>query len=219
MRNWISRLIVSSALVFIGSAGLAHAGLILQAVDVTATNSNGTAVAGNMIDQSSLSAGYTSQVTDFDAYVTSTTHDFSCGYGCWASVPGTGYPMELTFSLGGLYAIQSLGLWSFGFDAGVNAFDLYAADNAGFVDEILLGSFNATNITTEASNVGQVFSFASTEASFVKMVINSNFGHPQAVVGEIAFELSDDVQVAEPAGLGLLGLGLLGLAATRKRRT
>lgn len=197
--------------------GQAQAALILQPVSVTAPSENGTALAVHMIDQSGLSAGYTSLVTDFDAFLASATHSGISTF--WSNVPFVTFPLNLDFDLGGTFLLGSLGMWNFDRNQATQNFNLYAANNSGFAGATLIGNFNATQAGSNPY-LGEVFSFAPTTASFVRIEILSNHGSTiQVAVSEVAFELASAVVVAIPepatATLGMLSLG--GLMLRRRR--
>ncbi len=129
------------------------------------------------IDQSGLSASYTSGVTDFASFVASTgTVNGGASFTTWfsqSSVTG-----NFDFSLGGTFTISAFALWADPQNIGqtVNQFTLLADDNPAFSSPTTLGTFNAADGNPNPTNFGQSFPFAPTEASFVRMVIHSNHG-------------------------------------------
>lgn len=169
------------------------------------------------INQSGLAAPYVSGVTDFDTFVPSTaTVGGGSSFNTWYSAAGnlTG---NFDFALGGTYTIGSLAIWADpqGIGQGVNQFNLYADDNAAFSSPTLLGTYAAADGTGNATNVGQVFGFAPTSASYVRMEILSNHGSTLTTgMVEAAFE----TVVPEPGVAGVMGMGVAMVGVGRRRR-
>jgi hypothetical protein len=227
----VKTILATLALAFalLGLAPAAQAGLILQ--PAAASTDMGTfsffSPPDNTRNQSGLSAGYTSLVTDFDTYIASNpTHNSLDVFNDWRSNIGivTG---SFDFDLGGTFTIQSFALWNIGSGqfslANVRGFELLADDNAAFSSPTSLGSFDANpNTGPDTAVLPGVFPFAPTSAAFVRMVITSNNGAIVTEIGEAAFEVqSSPAAVPEPASMGLLaagGLGLLGYGWRRRAR-
>lgn len=215
------RHVIAASLVIAGGALFTHAGTILQpdAVTTSMGSINPTYFAvDNLGDQSGLSVGYTSTVDDFDTYIASApTHPNQAGT-AWLSANGnpTG---NVNFSLGGPVTIESFALWNYGSDSTVNIIDftLLADDNPTFSSPTVLGSFSANPNTGPANGVlAEVFSFAPTDASYVRMQITSNNGHTFTGAGEAAFEVFEIVP--EPASIFLAAIGLASLLIVVGRR-
>ena len=86
-----------------------------------------------------------------------------------------------------------------------------------FTTQLPLGSYVATEISGDANNAGQIFTFTPTVARYVRMNITSNYGSPTFTgMVEAAFEQS----VPEPATPALLvtALTCAGLVRRQSRR-
>ena len=167
-----------------------------------------------------LSSAYVSGVTDFDTYTASAFTTLSGGgsFNIWYSAANvlTG---NFDFNLGGAYSIESFALWNDPQSAGqgVNSFTLLAASDAAFTTPTVLGSYSAVEGLGNA-NTAQVFTFAPTTASYVRVQIVSNHGSTFVTgISEAAFEVSA-VPEAETYTMLLAGLGLVGFAARRRNQ-
>ena len=165
------------AALFISSA--TFAGVIIQ--PVAASTDLGTSVgsSANVINQSGLSVGYTSGITDFDDYYFSTPgHNSDDNGAIWASaspfVPG-----NFDFALGSMVLIESMMIWNCNDQRGVYGFNLLADDNPTFSSPTVLGSFLVDNDGPGDRMAPHGLPFAPTLASHVRMEIISNNGpHP-----------------------------------------
>jgi hypothetical protein len=171
----------------------------------------------NAINQTGLSAGYTSGVTDFTSFAATTNTVLGNGAGrAWFSTAGvtTG---NFDFDLGGLNLISAFVLWNEPnvIHQGVNDFQLLADITPAFSSPVLLGTFNAVDGLGNANNFGQTFIFAPTPAVYVRMVILSNHGSTTTTgFTEAAFGTG---VIPAPPTLALGALGLLGLKRRRGR--
>ncbi len=213
------------AVALLGLAPAARAGLILQPASASTNMGTGFRTSpNNTRNQSGLSAGYTSGVTDFDTYIASNpTHNSGSAANDWDSAFAntTG---NFDFALGGTFTLQSFALWNLGNNslANVRGFELLADDNAAFSSPTSLGTFDANpNTGPFGAVLPEVFTFAPTTAAFVRMHITSNNGSQNVTTfGEAAFEVqASPTAVPEPGSLAILaagGLGLLGYARRRR---
>jgi hypothetical protein len=157
-------------------------------------------------------------VTDFDSYIASgPTHNALGGATVWTSLPLT--TGNLDFTLGATYTVESFALWNVtqgsGNTAAVQGFNLLAGNDPSFAGATVLGSYTAGNIGLSNAAPAQVFTFAPTSASYIRMQITSNYGGVRTSIGEGAFEVA---AVPEPASALLFGVGAIGLAGLRWRR-
>ncbi len=201
------------------TASMANAAFIYQASDATSSSPWDNIFGGteNLINQGGLSATYTSGVTDFDTFTSTTTGfngNFNNGLGSFAWFGG---PVSFDFTYDTLLTVDRFALWNQSGSASVNGFDLYASVSGLFDDLVMLGSFTAAQ--GGPANVG---SFAATNALGIRVVVNSNYGYNNSVrfdefaVGGTVADVDAD-PIPEPISLGLLGLGLLAMGA-RKRQ-
>jgi len=157
--------------------------------------------AGNLIDQSGLSGTYTSGTTDFDSYVTSTTHDGGASVFLICNSNGQNQPNgivdlgeTITLDLGSAFAVDALAMWNTdsASDA-ITAFDLYADSDNDFTNgtTALLGSY-----APSATITGQSFSFPATQTQFVHIVVTGHGGGDFIRVGEFAFRYAAPAQVS-----------------------
>jgi len=186
-------------------APIAKADLILDPAAVSTNMGTFSAqhVPVNVINQSGLSVGYTSLVTDFTTYISSNpTHNTTNND--WFSTPGT-ITGNFDFDLGGAFTIEALSLWDIGGNnnSSLVGFTLLAGSDATFSSSTVLGTFSANpNTGPLTAALPQVFNFSPTAASFVRMQITSNNGAGQTGFGEAAFAV---VTSPEPASIFLCG--------------
>lgn len=211
------RLVLLAA--FIGVVQQAARGDLILAAVAVSTDMGEFSAAANAINQSGLSAPYVSLMTDFDAYIASNpTADFGAGANVWAATPGT-RSGHFDFDLGGTYYLSSLALWTAtgGDISSIREFDLLLDDNPAFSSPTVFGTFTASNNLGVAPNAeAQVFTFAQTSASFVRMQIHNTHDPSSftAFFNEAAFEAT---AIPEPSTLilVLLGCATMGLRKTR----
>ena len=182
----LSRTICFSAAVASSMLGLSTApalganAVIVQPVGASTTSPQFTPILQS-IDQSGLSSGYTSGVTEFDTYEAATGHDNNNATQ-WKT--GVAFPITATLDLGSALDINGLGLWGAFGTSNPDAFDVYSDtdDDFGNGGTTLLGSYNGS--AAEGGSVAALF--AGTTTQFLHVVINSNHGNVDTNIGEFA---------------------------------
>lgn len=201
-------------------ASAAHAGVLID--PISASTNMGTdldAAIDNVLNQSALTPGYTSGVTELNAYLnTNPLHDgvvlsgippVGTDNNVWRSADGftTG---NFDFNLGASMSIDAFLFWNLGTQGlgelnrtNVAGFTLLAADNPSFTNATTIGSFTSTPAGDQASVRVELFPFSQVvTASYVRMEITSNDGDGETGFGQAAF---DEVVVApEPASISIL---------------
>lgn len=206
----------------LGFAGTAAADVIIAPVSaVCSVSCPGFGSLTNTIDQSGLSIGYTSGVTDFDAYLAlNPTHTNTFSTFEWFSNSGS-TTATVTYNLGAVNTINRLALWNEE-SSGIGLLNLfYSTDNILFLP-LALGLLPTDNPLGPQYRA-DVFSFAATNAQYVRFEMSGcpqlNPGSfPACGIGEVAFARGQGTVAPEPGTMLLLGSGLAALAARRRRQ-
>ncbi len=174
---------------------------------------------GNLIDQSGLSAGFVSGVTDFDTYIgSSPTHSRNSSAGAWVGGVFV-FDGHIDFDLGSSQLIEQIALWNgtSNSTSAINSFTVFTSEDAGFGASTNVGSFNnAQNDASDPFPVS-VFDLTDSTARYARLQINSHHGNGTVMgMGEIAFDTV--AAVPEPATFGALSLSAIGVYYRRRRR-
>lgn len=205
--------VIFSFLMLVSSIATASVILSPTAVigNTMGTGDNGGSTT-NIINQSGLSSGFVSGITDFSTYLaTNPIHDSNIEDNAWAG--GNGPVLgDLDFDLGDTFLISSMALWSQSNSNGIDSFTVFSSLDATFSSAINLGTFSASELNPITA---QTFETSST-AQFIRLRVNSTHVGGNAVnIGEVAFEVS---AVPIPATAWLFGSGLLGLIGVARRK-
>lgn len=97
---------------------------------------------------------------------------------------------------------------------GVNLISVFAGDDGGDIDSVILRGFNAAN------ELVAMASFAGEAAQWLTITGSGIVSFEIEAIGLVAFDdfTFGSAQVPEPAAVGLLGLGLVGIGALRRRK-
>jgi hypothetical protein len=211
-------LTAATTLITFGSlAGGANAATIL-APSSASTNMGEIFPASNTINQSGLSVTYTSLSTDLSTYLSSNpTSNHGFGGNIWGSSSGV-RSGNFDLDLGGSHAIAGVVIWNLVDDpSAIRQFTVLLDDNANFTSPVNAGTYIASNtLGSNPNTAAELFAFAATSASFVRIQIADTHSATSngAAFGEIAFSV-----VPEPSSTLLLGVGVLGFIAHRRRNS
>jgi len=177
------------------------------------------------IDQSGLSANFTSGVTDFDTYLAGNpTHTLDAIGNEYFSPEGVNAGI-IDFDLGAEYSINRLALWNEEV-AGISTLNILTSNDPLFLTSNVAGDFLPSNNPNGADYSAEVFSLTPTNGRYVRFSVTGP--QPEAEfngigAGEFAFGVSaiappEPSPVPEPGTIALMGVGLASLAAARRRK-
>ena len=118
--------------------------------------------------------------------------------------------------MGLLLTIDAIAIWNTGSVGAVSSFSLFADDDNIFDNGVTSLLLDSTALG--ASGPAQVFNFSSISTQFIHVNGLSSLQSPDYYgLGEVAF--SQVAAVPEPSTIALLGLGLIGIGFSRKKKT
>lgn len=202
--------------IVLAAASIANADIMIGAVSVSSPQGNigGIHDIGNIINQSGLSAAYTSGVTDFATFAAGTTHLGLTGTGFTGSE--TQGPQQFTFDLGAVTLINGVAVWNTTSVGAISSFSLLADTDSDFGNGVSATLVAATALATPGSPVpAQVFSFAPTATRYVHFNGLSSLAPPDYYgLGEVAFSV---VPTPSAVLLGCIGLGMASRRLKRRK--
>ncbi|TVT59882.1 MAG: discoidin domain-containing protein [Sedimenticola thiotaurini] len=218
----LKTLFILSGLALYSSSSIVNAGAILSATSGTINSGGpGFGTLTETFDQSGLSVGYTSGVTDFDAYIAlGPTHTDTFGGFEWFSNSGTS-SASVTYDLGGIFSIDALALWNEE-SSGIGSLDLLTSTDGVTFTSLVSGLLPTDHFAGAYS--ADVFNFSAVNAQYIQFDMSGcpqpNVGSFSACsIGEVAFREAGAAQVPVPGTIVLLGLGIAGLGSIRRKRT
>jgi len=199
----------------------AHADFVLSAQSVlSAPPTTGGFTFDQTINQSGLSAGYTSGVTDFSTYVGGgpihTRNNSPPNYGVSSSLP----PQNIDYDLGSAFNVQRMAFWNYPFSgsAGVASMQIFTSSVPDFSTSFLAGTFNPLddgdgNAGTGINHV-QVFDVTDSNARYIRLHVTTVNSSNGTGFSEVAFGAS---AVPEPTSLAAVGACAIGMSLKRRR--
>ncbi len=186
---------------------------------------DGTAAITNVIDQSGLSTGFTSGVTDFDTYLAGNpTHTPSYNGNEWFTPFGDN-SSTVIFDLGVTGSINRIALWNEE-ASGVNTLSVQTSNDAAFGSFTAVGAFTPVNNPNGSDYGAEVLNLtSSTTARYVRLFVTgpqAGAGYNGIGLGEIAFDVGSPPVAAVPVPATALGLafgaGFMGMVRRNRSR-
>ena len=197
-------------LLFVAAPSRSEAGVVLSPGTVLANTPqrNASFPVTAAFDQSGLSTGYTSGVTDFDTYIAGNpTHPVNAANVFYLpnDFVTSGF---INLDLGSAFVLEGLALWNWGSAAGgpgITSMKIFSSPDATFTAPVLLDDFGFV-IAGGNAQVKQLTTPTSTQYVRLEMTGPRSVGF-----GELAFGV-----VPEPSSLLLLGSGAMFLMRRRR---
>ncbi len=199
------------------------AGVIIDPVGVTSNvaDSGLSYAIINTINQSGLSTGYTSGVTNFDTYLaTNPSHTYLAAGFEWFAALGID-SATLIYDLGALYNVDRLAIWNEE-SSGIASMTVLACADSACVSTSSMGSTSSlTNWSSSATSyTADVVSLTTRNTRYIELLVTgpqSGSTYNAVSMGEIAFD-AVTTAVPEPGSLGLISAGMGGLLFLLRRR-
>ncbi len=186
-------------------------------------NSGGTEGAGSINDTyngNGLLSPYTSNVTNFDAYIAGNPlHTFFYVGNEWFS--GVSSTATVTYDFGAVRGLDRFALWNEEF-SGIGQLNILGSTDGVAFSSILSG-LTPPNSPENQNYGATVYSFGPLSARYFRMEMSecpqpNGGGYNGCSIGEVAFRSASVNVVPEPATTMLMGAGLLALGAVVARR-